>query len=160
MIEWICDLSRLRWKSLRFTKNVADIDGRENWKKAQFSSAFSHLCSMRLIVGSYYMTLFRWRSLPSFRSKFGGVGVKSGTFLSPTTSFNSKLTSQLTYFLQFLALTDFEEAPFGVRYAPTPHFLRSDRFSLRYRLIFSSFLVSSLFSERFDVVFSIMYCFW
>ena len=46
----------------------------KNCKKSSIFNAFSHLCSMRLIVGSISMTVYRWRSLPSFGSKFGFFG--------------------------------------------------------------------------------------
>ena len=122
----------------------------QNWqlsktvKNALFLSAFSHHCSLRLIVGFFFMLVPSWRSIPSFRSEFDAVGVKLGKFLSSTMLFKLKMTSQLVHFLLFSTSTGFREAPFSVRFAPISRFLWSDRFPIRYCLIVVSFLVRSI----------------
>ena len=123
--------SRMNWRQSKSVKNPT------------FLSSCTHFCSLRLIVGSISKSVYRWRSLPSYRLQFEVLGVESGKFLLLMTLFNSYLHSQLAYILHFSAFTGFVEACFVVRLAQIVHLLGADLFTRINQSITASVLVRS-----------------
>jgi hypothetical protein len=60
---------------------------RRNWlpsksvKNPAFSSSYTHLCSLCLIVGSISIWVYRWRYLPSYSFEICVLHVKTGKFM-------------------------------------------------------------------------------
>jgi hypothetical protein len=65
----ICWKIHRNWRPSKSVKNPA------------FSSSFTHLCSLCLIVGSISMWIYRWRYLPGSSFEIGVLGVETGKFM-------------------------------------------------------------------------------